>query len=583
MGVFVCLPDLFSSFFFRPPDMFRYAAALAVALLAAYPRVANAGPVVINELYYDHPGGDDGFEFVELINVSAVPVSVEDVRLEFHNGTGLVWEALWTGQTGEIEPGGLYVIGGRFVSPPPDAVAGFSIQNGPDAVRVCVGGEEADRVGYGGLNDPEWCETAGAAAIDAGRSLARLPDGADSGNNAADFSPAGPSPGVFNVARRDVSIGRAGSTAAAAVLAPGGFDRLWFEVTNNGVYAVAPGEVAVEVVDSTALSVAVVDTRHNTEALAPGDRYSLQMDVSLTAGYHWVTARTEYGADERTSNNAATVLRRVGTPALIVSELLCYPRDGCPQFVELYNAGPGPLDIGGFVLRDRSHDFSTVTSSSVVVPAGGFVVVTPDAAALERFFPSAPAGSVVEHEGSWPSLNRTGSGGVADSIVVGDAMSLTVDAISYPPPGSENMGRSLERIDLYRGGGPPVWVLSSAPAGATPGQTHGRALHRPPGQGTIEVTPRTFAPHSGETVCVAVETADGTRVVAGVHDTRGRRLAELGSAVAFPALFVWDGRDPEGHAVPPGLYIVVCEFFAAAGERLDVQKVVVGCGRRRRL
>ena len=78
-----------------------------------------------------------------------------------------------------------------------------------------------------------------------------------------------------------------------------------------------------------------------------------------------------------------------------------------------------------------------------------------------------------------------------------------------------------------------------------------------------------------------MNTTGGARVVAGIHDSRGRRLAELGSATVSPAVFVWDGRGAGGDPVPPGLYIVVCEFYSVSGVRLDTRKVVVGCGRSR--
>ena len=80
---------------------------------------------------------------------------------------------------------------------------------------------------------------------------------------------------------------------------------------------------------------------------------------------------------------------------------------------------------------------------------------------------------------------------------------------------------------------------------------------------------------------ISVDAPQGTRAVLSVYDVEGRRLAELGAAIAFPAVFVWDGRHTGGRRMVPGLYIVVCESFSAAGERIATRKVVVGCARRR--
>ncbi|MDH3217054.1 MAG: lamin tail domain-containing protein, partial [Candidatus Krumholzibacteria bacterium] len=51
--------------------------------------------ILINEVYYDHPGRDDGQEFVELINVSSVASSLAGYSLEFHDGAASGWKPIW--------------------------------------------------------------------------------------------------------------------------------------------------------------------------------------------------------------------------------------------------------------------------------------------------------------------------------------------------------------------------------------------------------------------------------------------------------------------------------------------------------
>jgi hypothetical protein len=579
MGVFICAPDFLFSRFNLPNRPAFALLAVAVALTAYAPHAG--AQLVINELYYDHPGSDDGYEYIEIMNVSEAPVPLAVVQLQFHNGTGVGWDVLWSGADGEVASGALFVVGGRYVSPPPHAVAAFSVQNGPDAVRVTVAGVPSDLLAYGSLDDPAYVEGRSAPAVDAGRSLARLPDGHDSDHNAADFTAADPSPGMFNVARFDAALAVTGDTRLAAVLGAAGRERIELRITNRGQHDIAPAAAALAVWDSAGAVPTVVTRTANARSLSPGEGEGIAIEVVLSPGYHWLTATVRYDADERRHNDRLTLLRRVGGPRLLVSEILCYPTDDCPQFVELYNAGPAPIDMAGFQLRDRSHALTTITTAPVTVEPGGYVAVTPDAAGLRRYFPSAPVDRLLEHGGTWPTLNRTGSAGVSDSVVVTDALSLPVDAVSYPPVDSDYRGRSLERIDLYVGRTTQTWVLSPDPPGASPGRPGSRSLFAPPAPGSMEVTPRTFSPWSGETTTISVDAPDGIRVVLSVYDVEGRRLAELGGAIAFPAVFVWDGRHSGGSRLVPGLYIVVCESFSAAGDRIATRKVVVGCGRRR--
>lgn len=579
MGIFLCTPDfcLFRFDFSPKPRLFA-AAVAAFVVLCSYAEHADA-QLIINEIYYDHPGSDTGHEFIELMNVSGASVALAGVAIEFHNGSGEGWEVLWTGGAGEVPGGALWVVGGDLVRPPPGAVSGFSLQNGPDAVRVTVGGDVSDLVAYGGLGDGAYAEGTSAPGVDAGRSLARIPDGHDSGDNAADLAPANPSPGAFNVARRDAAVGTSGATRGAAVLGADGRELVTLIVTNNGQHDIGAGLVAVELRDSTVAGSSFLERIVNDSVIAPGGKIELAVFVTLSPGYHWLVAGVEFSGDERVANDRVVLVRRVGGPQLLVSEVLCYPADGCPQFVELFNAG-ADVDISGFKLRDRSHSPAVITTRNFTVPARGYAVITPDAAALVACYPGARDAILVEHGGTWPTLNRTGSGAVSDSVILTDALTLPVDAVAYPPVGSDHEGRSLERVDLFPGRDTQTWVLSRDASGASPGRPNERSLFAPPAPGDVVVTPRTFSPYDGETLTVSIDADPGTAVSVSVYDVEGQRVTALGSATAFPAVFVWDGRGEGGRGLMPGLYIVVCEMFASDGRRAASRKTVVGCGRR---
>jgi hypothetical protein len=577
MGVFLFTPDFCPGRFNVSPKPGFFAVAVAFVLSVC---VAGAdAQLVINEIYYDHPGSDTGYEFIELMNVSGAGVALAVVTIEFHNGSGEGWEVIWTGGAGVLPGGELYAVGGALVRPPPGAVSGFSLQNGPDAIRVTVDGEPADLVAYGGLDDGAYAEGVSAPGVDAGLSLVRIPDGHDSGDNAADLAPAGPSPGAFNVARHDAAVGASGATRGGAVLGIDGRELLTLIVTNGGQHDIGPGLAAVDLRDSTVAGSSFLERSINDSEIVPGGEFEFTVSVILSPGYHWLVADVDFLGDERPANNRVVLVRRVGGPALLVSEVLCYPAGDCPQFVELFNAGTD-VDISGFKLRDRSHSPAVVTTRSVTIPAHGYAVITPDAGALEACFPGARNGIIVEHGGTWPTFNRTGSGGVSDSVIFTDALTLPVDAVAYPPVGTDHVGRSLERVDLFPGRVTQTWVLSRDPSGASPGRPNERSLFAPPVSGDVDVTPRTFSPFDGETLTVSVDAEPGMMVAVTVYDVEGRRVTALGSASAFPAVFVWDGRGDGGRGLLPGLYIVVCEMFASDGSRSASRKTVVGCGRR---
>jgi hypothetical protein len=535
--------------------------------------------LVVNEVYYDHPGADGGYEFIELVDDSNAAADIGGLTLEFHNGTGTGWVVLWRAAPGTAIAAGMpFLIGAALVEPPPDVSVDLSLQNGPDAIRIVASdGTVLDVVGYGGLDDPAHVETLGAPPVAAGMAIARVPDGNDSGNNAADFVAAAPSPGRYNVPRRDVALALAGGTPPLYGRDAPGEERIVLEVVNAGVLAVAAGDVRVAVTDSTDAGSVEAATSTNASAIAAGGVERVELRVALTQGFHRLSARAEYAADERGHNDTVILLRRVGRVPVLVSEVWSAPAPQCPQFVEVFNAGMTPVDVGGWQLRDSRARPVPFATDSLVIPPRGFLAVSASPAALIACVPLTPRDGVVGVDGSWPSFNRSGSG-VADSVVVTDRHGILVEAVGYPPLPTGLAGVSIERVDLYEGTRSPVWRLSPSANGCTPALPNEASLYDVPVTGELDVAPNPFAPARGDVLRIAVSAAGSVaRVVVSVFDATGRRVADVGSASALPAVFLWDGRDRSGHAVRPGLYIVACEEFLADGTRGAVTKVVLGC------
>jgi len=163
--------------------------------------VATADGVVINEVDYDQPGADSA-EFIELYNASASAVDLSVIRLEIINGANPSSPAN-SFELSEVAPslasGAFLVLANPGVTVAAGALRAEIplnfIQNGsPDGVRLIHTGTGAviDALSYEGTI-PECAEGEGLSleASDSSTeegSVARCVDGADSDDNAADFS-----------------------------------------------------------------------------------------------------------------------------------------------------------------------------------------------------------------------------------------------------------------------------------------------------------------------------------------------------------------------------------------------------------
>ena len=167
--------------------------------------------LVINEIDYDQPGTDTA-EFVEILNISSNPVNLSDYLFYGINGSNNTDYIDITLPDTLLNPGDYFVICfGNNSSPYCDLTVATGLQNGPDGVGLFnpTTGERPDHVNYEGqLTDIQKGDpvTPGDNNDDVGLSLSRIPNGADSGDNASDFMLVPATPGAANSNTASVQI-----------------------------------------------------------------------------------------------------------------------------------------------------------------------------------------------------------------------------------------------------------------------------------------------------------------------------------------------------------------------------------------
>ncbi len=193
----------------------RYQALSASATVEVTEAAAGNG-LVVNEINYDM-GGTEDQEFVEIVNAGNAPVALAGWRLELINGRdGSVYGAyeLDGGGAAQLAPGGYLLVADQNVMAPggvpvirlPSASNNnHNIENGdPDGVRLINGANPdapVDGVSYGG---PLAGTGEGASSApddpndDAGTSIGRCPNAAETNDNAADFLIGRATPGAAN-------------------------------------------------------------------------------------------------------------------------------------------------------------------------------------------------------------------------------------------------------------------------------------------------------------------------------------------------------------------------------------------------
>jgi len=127
---------------------------------------------------------------------------------------------------------------------------------------------------------------------------------------------------------------------------------------------------------------------------------------------------------------------------IIISEIHFHPLSGDPrdEFIELYNRGPGAVNLQGFTFT-KGVDY---TFGDVQVAAGAYLVVAGDAAHIQE------ARGITNVVGDWSGVLDDGG----ETVRLKDSADALVDEVHYDdgglwPTDADGYGSSLELIDLH--------------------------------------------------------------------------------------------------------------------------------------
>lgn len=526
-------------------------ALLALALALSTPCPPASRPLLA-EVLYDAAGDDSGHEFVELLNPGPAPFPLAGLRIEAGDGSGPGrWTLRWTAAaTDTIGPGARFVVGGARVTPAPQAIVTLDLQNGPDAVRLVWPDGASETLGYGAHELAEYACGEPAPDAASGTSLARTPDHAASGDNAADFRPATPSPGAPNVAARNLAVARGSLGADPGSPAPGAPFTASGGVVNAGLEPAPAASVTV-----SARLVASDGAAHGAgdlvipAALAPGDSFGFAMAArSGEAGAYWLVVDARHSGDQNPRDDADSIRVRVGPGPLGLSEIQFHPAAMEGEWVEVRNQSDAPLDLAAFTLLDRSGAAGRVAPGPPLLP-DSFAVLAQDPAALRRRYPGLDSTRVREAR-PWPALNNLDDdGGIADVVTLREADGTPSDAHAYGARGVP-AGTPLERRD----GG---WWPSRDPAGSP--LAGPRPFAAPAGRFAVE--PRLIR-EGARARCRWSLPWPRARIRVELLDLAGRAVP--GTATEFTAPATGE-RELDVAAAGPGLYAVTLRARAEGG------------------
>ena len=221
--------------------------------------------------------------------------------------------------------------------------------------------------------------------------------------------------------------------------------------------------------DSLPQPTELIATVTNPSPVSPGHSLEVASDLGVfSPGNRNFIAQVVYSLDQNPANDRLLMPLWIGyrPRSVVVNEIMYAPTGTEPEWVELFNTRTDTVSVKDWLVSDNNvTSKKLITSSHLIIPPVGYLVLTDDSAALLGIHPAIPA-RVVEVP-AFPSLNNSG-----DAVVLYDNRVATMDSVSYLPSWGGNInGKSLERIDPL---GPSTlqtnWNTSRHAERSTPGR-----------------------------------------------------------------------------------------------------------------
>lgn len=523
----------------------------------------DTAAVVVNEVMFNPDGNENAREYVELLNRSDAPVSLEGWVI----GDGAGFAPLvpadrggWTIPAGgyalvmdpdyftDDEPYESIPSGTPFFTVSGSAIGsrGLSNSTAEPVTLIAASGDTVSIVVYD-------------IACPAGHSWERIRPGG--GGDPGNFAPSADidgTPGQANSVLPPIRYALLDSALVRIVPASpvmGGAVELYIACRNNGLGVLERFTARIEIPPGTEAGTVTF-----TGPVPPGE---ITGDASvfvggIAGGRLGALVHTVEGIDR---SDSLFIGLDVQVPAgtLLLNEIMAAPADGDPEWVEIVNTGEWPVDLNGYSVRDSSGGRTAVIEQHIMIVPGGYAVIAGGP------IPGCSGEAPVSIPPRFPALNNDG-----DSVALVDFEGTVADSVSYD---ATEKGRSIERTGFSGG-----WGTSVDSSGATPG--HANSVVFDPsstGQGvTLAVEPNPFGVRTTVTCTLPFAFA---RVKLYVYDRRGRLVARLrdGEDAGSSWTCEWDGSS-DGSRLPAGPYILSLEAIDTRTGRIVTERTVIVAG-----
>ena len=240
--------------------------------------------------------------------------------------------------------------------------------------------------------------------------------------------------------------------------------------------------------------------------------------------------------------------------ALMISEFIANPfgTENISEWVELYNYGSAPIDINGFKLKDEDSDDDVIVSTSTIIPAGGYLILTNNKSNFESIW---FGGNVVSQVLQMSGITLANS---SDELILTDASDNVIWSLAYADDDTEGKATWISTSTNT----PTVWGSKASPGIDRDGTDNVAGSPTGYEKNSATADPLAFTNTDGDmgsplngTVLFASSTIDNNINCNGFADG-GLTAAALGGV--SPYTYIWSNGSTQAtlSTLPAGTYTV---------------------------
>lgn len=393
------------------------------------------GDIVINEIMY-YPNSPEP-EWVEIYNRSGKTINLNGYRIADNSSSARV-----VFSRTELNPGEYFVIAkdgaifNKYAIPSKYIISSFPALNN-DVDKVILRDSLARAI-----DSLEYRSSWGGTG---GRSLERVDFDAssvDQNNWKSSKAFLGATPGYINsVSIKDYDLQLMRITFAPQNPMLGGNAEIFAVIKNIGKNESSFSLYLYEDLNGDDLPDALIETVSQL-SLFPGDSMAHKFNYEITAltGARTFIAAIDWALDQDTLNNKVIGRIAVGVPegAVLINEVMYYPANGEPEWIEFYNAVGDSINIKNWKVKDilTTPVTATITAGDFYIAPRSYFIVSSDSL-IWSFHSSIPSKIIYK---KLPVLNND-----YDGVILIDDAGRTIDSLRYSKNWGGKIGHSLER------------------------------------------------------------------------------------------------------------------------------------------